>query len=71
MEQMQDDYETLVTSLLDWINNKIQSLKDRNLPNSLAGIQREMTVFKEYRTVEKPPKYVHHAFNKIGTWAFQ
>jgi len=53
---MQDDYETLVTSLLDWIHNKIHSLKDRNLPNSLGGIQREMTLFKEYRTVEKPPK---------------
>ncbi|KAI0237885.1 Spectrin beta chain, non-erythrocytic 1 [Lamellibrachia satsuma] len=57
IEQMQDDYETLVTSLLDWINNKITSLKDRNLPNSLGGIQHEMTLFKEYRTVEKPPKY--------------
>lgn len=56
MEHMQDDYETLVTSLLDWIIAKCHGLNDRNFPNSLEGIQKEMMKFKEYRTEEKPPK---------------
>ncbi len=56
MSQMQDDYDSLVTSLLDWIYFKIRELKDRNFPNNLEGIQREVILFKKYRTEEKPPK---------------
>ena len=56
MEKMQDDYDTLTTSLLDWIYTKIHFLNDRNFPNSLQGIQQDMLKFKNYRTVEKPPK---------------
>lgn len=55
---MQDDYEALTTTLLEWINRTIKTLNDRNLPNSLEGIQRELLEFKKYMTVEKPPKYV-------------
>ncbi len=53
---MQDDYDSLVTGLLDWIYFKIRELKDRNFPNNLEGIQREVILFKKYRTEEKPPK---------------
>ena len=56
LEQMKDDYETLVSSLLEWIQQKITVLSDHRFPNSLEGIQKEMTKFKNYRTVEKPPK---------------
>ena len=57
VENMVDDYETLTTSLLEWIQFTISRLNDRNFPNSLEGIQKEVVKFKTYRTVEKPPKY--------------
>lgn len=58
LERLQDDYEGLTTSLLEWIRHKITTLNDRNFPNSLEGIQKELLHFKEYMTVEKPPKSV-------------
>lgn len=58
MEHMQDDYETLVTSLLEWIRGKTSSLNDRHFDNSLEGIKKDMYKFTEYRVVEKPPKSV-------------
>ncbi|XP_053397827.1 spectrin alpha chain, non-erythrocytic 1-like isoform X5 [Mercenaria mercenaria] len=56
LEKMVDDYESLTTGLLEWIKAKITTLNDRNFPNSLEGIQKELISFKDYRTVEKPPK---------------
>ena len=56
LEKMVDDYETLTTGLLEWIKQKITELNNRNFPNSLEGIQKELIGFKDYRTVEKPPK---------------
>ncbi|CAH2216284.1 jg20470, partial [Pararge aegeria aegeria] len=51
------EYSRLVSTLLEWIRMKIQDLNCRDLPNSLDGIQRLLLGFKQYRTVEKPPKY--------------
>lgn len=56
-DKMKMHYETLTTKLLEWIKLKITVLENRNFPNSLEGIQRELLSFKQYRTVEKPPKY--------------
>jgi len=56
LEQMQDDYERLVTDLLEWIHAKIGELNDRNFSNSLVGIKRDMANFTNYRLQEKPPK---------------
>lgn len=50
-------YERLTTNLLSWIRQKTVELEKRNLPNSLEGIQKELLAFKQYRTIEKPPKY--------------
>lgn len=58
VDKMQEDYQTLVTDLLNWIRSKITQLKDRNFPNSVEGIQKEMTTFKDFRVKEKPPKLV-------------
>lgn len=49
-------YSRIVTDLLEWIRLKIEELGDRSFPNSLDGIQRLLLDFKQYRTVEKPPK---------------
>ncbi|XP_075989206.1 spectrin beta chain, non-erythrocytic 5 kst [Anticarsia gemmatalis] len=51
------EYSVLVCALLEWIRMKIQELNGREFPNSLDGIQRLLLAFKQYRTVEKPPKY--------------
>ena len=49
-------YERLTTNLLSWIRNKTMELQTRDFPNSLEGIQKELLLFKQYRTIEKPPK---------------
>ncbi|XP_076644007.1 spectrin beta chain, non-erythrocytic 5 kst isoform X2 [Halictus rubicundus] len=56
-DKMKIHYEKLTTDLLEWIKMKIGVLENRSFPNSLEGIQRELLAFKQYRTVEKPPKY--------------
>lgn len=49
-------YEKLVTHLLEWIRGKTEELKQRDFPNSLETIQKELVTFKQYITIEKPPK---------------
>ena len=56
IEHMKDEYDEMVANLLGWIEEKIVRLSDRNFPNALTGMQLLMTEFKEYRTIEKPPK---------------
>ncbi|EJD74610.1 beta chain spectrin [Loa loa] len=56
-DQLQEDYEALCSELLFWIQQTITMLNDRRFPNSLKGIQDQLLAFKNYRTVEKPPKY--------------
>ncbi|XP_044574402.1 spectrin beta chain, non-erythrocytic 1 isoform X3 [Cotesia glomerata] len=56
-DKMKIHYEKLTANLLEWIKLKITVLENRNFPNSLEGIQRQLLGFKQYRTVEKPPKY--------------
>jgi len=52
------DYEALTSDLLEWIKKTIETLNDREFPNSLAGVQNMLTQFNNYRTLEKPPKFV-------------
>ncbi|CAG2165659.1 unnamed protein product, partial [Oppiella nova] len=56
VERLQLKYEYFTKSLINWIQIEINELKDRNLPNNALGIQQELIKFKEYITVEKPPK---------------
>ena len=57
IDRCQLNYELFTTNLLNWIQMKIFALNSRDFPNSLEGIHQETIQFKEYRTVEKPPKY--------------
>ena len=57
-ERMINDYETLTSDLLEWIENTITVLNDREFANSLQGVQQQLAAFNTYRTVEKPPKCV-------------
>lgn len=56
-DNKKDQYSRLTTTLLTWIRSKTTELEKRNFPNSLEGIQQELLNFKEYRTIEKPPKF--------------
>ena len=55
-DQLIDKYESLASELLQWIEQTIHTLNDRQLANSLNGVQNQLQAFNSYRTVEKPPK---------------
>ena len=55
VEQMEKTYEQMVSDLLNWLNTKIVEL-GRPFQKSMVAVQREMALFKHFRTVEKPPK---------------
>ena len=57
-DQLMLDYERFASELLAWIEQKTKDLEDRSFPNSLVGMQSAMAQFNQYRTKEKPPKYV-------------
>ncbi|XP_023659319.2 spectrin beta chain, non-erythrocytic 1-like isoform X1 [Paramormyrops kingsleyae] len=56
-DQLIEKYETLASELLQWIEQTIITLNDRQLANSLGGVQNQLQAFNTYRTVEKPPKF--------------
>ncbi|XP_076464437.1 spectrin beta chain-like isoform X2 [Babylonia areolata] len=56
-EKSIDEYETLTSDLLEWIEQTIVILSDRQFANSLTGVQQQLAAFNTYRIVEKPPKF--------------
>ncbi|XP_054899364.1 spectrin family protein isoform X3 [Poeciliopsis prolifica] len=56
-DQLIEKYETLASELLQWIEQTILTLNDRQLANSLSAVQNQLQAFNSYRTVEKPPKF--------------
>ena len=55
-DHLVDDYETFTTDLLEWIEQTIAILNDRQFANSLSGVQQQLAAFNAYRTKEKPKK---------------
>ncbi|CAH1792317.1 unnamed protein product [Owenia fusiformis] len=66
-----NEYETLTSDLLEWIEQTIQVLNDREFANSLNGVQQQLTSFNTYRTVEKPPKFVEKGNLEIQLFTLQ
>ncbi|MGH0174376.1 UNVERIFIED_CONTAM: hypothetical protein FKN15_008679 [Acipenser sinensis] len=56
-EDLRQQYEKMVSDLLAWIKAKVLELDGRRFPNSLQGVKQLVSLFKDYRTREKPPKY--------------
>ncbi|KAI8116109.1 Spectrin beta chain [Lucilia cuprina] len=57
-DKMIHDYEHFTSDLLKWIETTIQALGERVFENSLVGVQGQLAQFSNYRTIEKPPKFV-------------
>ncbi|XP_050537659.1 spectrin beta chain isoform X3 [Daktulosphaira vitifoliae] len=57
-ERTAQEYERLTSDLLQWIKQTKESLAERKFINSLNGVQQQLQQFNNYRTVEKPPKFV-------------
>jgi len=57
IEEQQANFESYSTTLLLWIKDKTVQMQKRDFSNTLEGIQLDFKKFKDYRTVEKPPKY--------------
>lgn len=57
-EKMINDYETFTSDLLNWIESTISALRSLTFANSLIGVQQQLSQFANYRTIEKPPKFV-------------
>ncbi|XP_077975326.1 spectrin beta chain, non-erythrocytic 1-like isoform X4 [Styela clava] len=55
--EMVDKYDSITSDLLEWIEQTIMILSDRNFANSLAGVQQQLKAFNSYRTKEKPGKF--------------
>ncbi|XP_060584243.1 spectrin beta chain-like isoform X5 [Ruditapes philippinarum] len=70
-ERNVEDYETLTSDLLEWIEQTIMILKDRQFSNSLSGVQQQLTAFNLYRTSEKPPKFVEKGNLEIMLFTLQ
>ena len=55
-DRLINEYETLTSDLLKWIEEIIEILNEREFENSLQGVQAQLAQFNSYRTQEKPPK---------------
>lgn len=70
-DRMIDDYEKATSDLLKWIELTIGSLSERTFSNSLIGVQQQLAQFSNYRTVEKPPKFVEKGNLEIALFTIQ
>eukprot|EP00045_Choanoeca_perplexa_P017689 m.262360 g.262360 ORF g.262360 m.262360 type:complete len:2501 (-) comp17606_c1_seq1:822-8324(-) len=71
MEKEEEAYELSAGDLLAWIEAKTAWLHSRDFPNNVAGVQHQLTEFKEYRVQEKPPKFVARGNLEASMFAIQ
>lgn len=69
MNAEEQRFELSTSDLLAWVQHTTEKLSDHHLPNIVAEVQQFVGEFKDYRTLEKPPKFVEkgnleaHLFN--------
>ncbi|XP_076319488.1 alpha-actinin-like isoform X1 [Tachypleus tridentatus] len=71
-ERLMDEYERLVSDLLEWIKKTTPWLENRTTDNTLSGVQENLEEFRKYRRVVKPPRVEQKAkletnFNTLQT----
>ena len=64
-DEMIADYETLTSDLLEWIKKTIETLNDREFPNSLAGVQNMLSQYNNYLAEEKMLRLVSFVIIRI------
>lgn len=55
-EKMMEDYETMASNLLEWIQRTLPWLNDRTQENTLQDTQARLEEFRQFATATKPPK---------------
>ena len=71
IDRLISEYERFTSELLRWIENKIDELSDRRFANSLNGVQQDLMQFNNYRTIEKPQKFVEKGNLEILLFTLQ
>ncbi|XP_043201207.1 alpha-actinin, sarcomeric isoform X2 [Amphibalanus amphitrite] len=71
-ERLMEEYERLATDLLEWIRRTLPWLESRQTDNSLAGVQKKLDEYRNYRRKHKPPRVEQKAkletnFNTLQT----
>lgn len=71
-ERLMEEYEKLASDLLEWIRRTLPWLESRQTDNSLAGIQKKLDEYRQYRRKHKPPRVEQKAkletnFNTLQT----
>ena len=57
-DMMKQEYETLTSDLLQWIEETIADLNQREFINSLSGVQGQLSEFHTYRLVARLKCYL-------------
>ncbi|KAG0433098.1 hypothetical protein HPB47_020249 [Ixodes persulcatus] len=70
-DRLIEEYDTLTSDLLRWIEQTIEALSDRNFANSLVGVQQQLLAFNTYRTAEKPKKFEEKGNLEVLLFALQ
>jgi len=71
-ERLMEEYERLASDLLEWIRKTLPWLESRQTDNSLAGVQKKLDEYRQYRRQHKPPRVQQKAkletnFNTLQT----
>jgi len=71
-ERLMEEYERLASDLLEWIRKTLPWLESRQTDNSLAGVQKKLDEYRQYRRKHKPPRVEQKAkletnFNTLQT----
>jgi len=69
-DQKIEEYESLVSNLLRWIQSKTEALLQQ-LPNSLSGLKVKLQEFNSYRKQEKPPKLIEKGNLEVMLFTLQ
>ena len=71
IEKEIETYETLVSTLLEWIRRTIDDLSNRNFANSLTGVQKQLSEFNSYRVNEKSERFADKGNLEIQLFTLQ
>ena len=71
-EHLMEEYERMVSDLLEWIRRTLPWLESRQFGNSLEAVQKQLEEYREYRRKHKPPRVEQKAkletnFNTLQT----